>query len=139
IPLSLDGDEARALGVRPGPITAAILETILAGDAKTGGIALLLRLATPPSSITDDEAETVALLAALRRALIPDRLWRRVRPAADTGATARGRVALGPVGLRSGLRRALRAPAGHGAGERGAAGRLPVGRVSGRGADPVGG
>jgi tetratricopeptide (TPR) repeat protein len=83
IPLALDGDEARTLGVPPGPITTAMLETILTGRAKGGGVPLLLRLASPPSSVADDEEETVSLLAVLRRALIPDRLWRRVRRAPD--------------------------------------------------------
>jgi tetratricopeptide (TPR) repeat protein len=83
IPLTLDSDEAGRMGVPPGPITTATLETILAGGAKAGGVPLLLRLASPPSSIADDEAETVSLLAVLRRALLPDPLWRRVRRAPE--------------------------------------------------------
>jgi CHAT domain-containing protein/tetratricopeptide (TPR) repeat protein len=89
VPLRLDQESAARLRVSPGPVTADLLDAILAGDVKTRVPSLLRSLAAPPST-AGDEGETIAALAALREAILPAAIWRHLRRASEVVLVADG-------------------------------------------------
>ncbi len=86
--LTIPTDAATTLGVNPGPLTAAVLQTVLAGDTTTGsggGLFYDLSTAARGSKVVGRRAPLApeARLYALWQVLLPKTVWQQVLGATD--------------------------------------------------------
>ena len=81
VSLEVSAEDGATLGIPAGPLTAGALDAVLNGDPAVPGVSLLRRIAEPPGAPTEDAPGTIAELDALRRVLVPNKVWGKIRVA----------------------------------------------------------